>query len=214
MTLEEQLKANKRLISRAIREMDRERTELERDQKRLEIDIKRLAQQGQMGAVRVAAKDLVRTRNHINKFYQMRSNLQGLNLKMQTMKSSYEMATAMGKMSKAMKNMNKKINVPRMRDLMMEFQRQEAAMEMTQEMTEDVMDDVLDDPDAAGTEDAVVQKVLEEIGVSLTESLKEAPVGPPVTGIKQTAGATAQPVALDADVSDLEARLENLRRDG
>jgi charged multivesicular body protein 2A len=42
LTLEEQIKANKRMISKAIRELDRERTELERDQKRLEIDIKKL----------------------------------------------------------------------------------------------------------------------------------------------------------------------------
>jgi charged multivesicular body protein 2A len=137
MTLEEQLKANKRLIARAIREMDREKLELERDQKRLEIEIKKLAQANQMSAVRVAAKDLVRTRAHITKMYQMRSNLQGLNLKMQTMKSTAEMASAMGKMSKAMKSMNKKMNIPKMKELMLEFQRQEAAMEMTQEMNDE-----------------------------------------------------------------------------
>ena len=42
MTLEEQIKANKRLIGKAIRELDRERTQLERDQKRLELEIKKL----------------------------------------------------------------------------------------------------------------------------------------------------------------------------
>ena len=41
------------------------------------------------GAGRVLAKDLVRTRQHISKFHMMRSNLQSLALKMQTMPSRF-----------------------------------------------------------------------------------------------------------------------------
>jgi charged multivesicular body protein 2A len=155
-----------------------------------------------MGAVRVAAKELVRTRQHIAKFYQMRSTLQGLNLKMQTMKTSNEIATAMGKMSKAMKQMNKRMNVPKMQELMYEFDKQQQQMEMGQEMMDDVIDDALGDPENEEEEDQLVKKVLDEIGVDMTSKLQEAPVGEPVA-----AGA-------DADVSDLEKRLQNLRREG
>lgn len=203
MSLEDQIKANKRLLTRAIREMDRERAQLERDQKRLESEIKKLAQQGQMGAVKVAAKDLVRTRQHIAKFYQMRSTLQGLNLKMQTMKSSNEIAMAMGKMSKAMKVMNKQMKVPKMQELMMEFQKQEAQMEMTQEMMDDVIDDVLSDPTSAESEDAIVKQVLDEIGIDMVTGLKAPPASAPV-GERQPA---------DAEVTELEARLQNLRKE-
>jgi hypothetical protein len=70
------------------------------------------------------------------------------------------------------------------------------------------LDEVMDDPDSAMNEDAVIKQVLDEIGVSLTQSLGEAPMTAPVTK------KAAEPVALDADVNDLEARLENLRRDG
>jgi hypothetical protein len=44
LTLEEQIKANKRMINKAIRELDRERAQLERDQKKLEVDIKKLGE--------------------------------------------------------------------------------------------------------------------------------------------------------------------------
>ena len=188
-----------------------------------------MAAANQMSAVRVAARDLVRTKAHIAKFYQMRSNLQGLNLKMQTMKSSHEMAQAMGKMSKAMKvrprtqhltltrarthtqAMNKAMNVPKMQELMAEFQRQEMAMGMTQEMMDDVVDDVLAEPGSEEQEEQLVKQVLDELGVNTANALQEAPAGP----VKAPAAtASAQPVALDADVSDLEARLENLRREG
>jgi hypothetical protein len=46
MTLEEQIKANKRLINKSLRELDRERMQLERDQKRLEMEIKKLGESG------------------------------------------------------------------------------------------------------------------------------------------------------------------------
>lgn len=155
-----------------------------------------------MGAVRVAAKELVRTRQHIAKFYQMRSTLQGLNLKMQTMKTSNEIATAMGKMSKAMKQMNKRMNVPKIQEIMYEFDKQQQQMEMGQEMMDDVLDDALADGDTEEEQDELVKKVLDEIGVDLTSQLKEAPTSEPV---EETA---------DTDMSDLEKRLQNLRREG
>lgn len=41
------------------------------------------------------AKDLVRTRRHVTKFYQMKTHLQGVSLKLQTLKSNQAMADAM-----------------------------------------------------------------------------------------------------------------------
>lgn len=54
--LKEVLRENKRMINRAIRELDREKTGLEREEKRLAIDIKKCAKEGQMGAVKIMAK--------------------------------------------------------------------------------------------------------------------------------------------------------------
>mmetsp|Transcript_26317 Transcript_26317/g.77824 ORF Transcript_26317/g.77824 Transcript_26317/m.77824 type:complete len:104 (-) Transcript_26317:954-1265(-) len=55
-TLKEQLRENKRMINRAVRELDRERAALEREEKRLTIEIKKMAKEQQMGAVRIMAK--------------------------------------------------------------------------------------------------------------------------------------------------------------
>ena len=132
----------------------------------------------------------------------MRSTLQGLNLKMQTMKTSNEIGNAMGKMSKAMKQMNKKMNVPKLQELMYEFQKQDQQMEMGQEMMDDVMDDALGDAETAESEEALVKQVLDEIGVDVSAGLKEAPVAQP------------EAEAGDAEVSDLEKRLQALRKEG
>ena len=48
-----------------------------------------------MDAVKIMAKDLVRTRAFIKKFILMKANIQGISLKIQTLKSQAAMATAM-----------------------------------------------------------------------------------------------------------------------
>ena len=54
--LKEVLRENKRMINRAIRELDREKNGLEREEKRLMMEIKKAAKDGQMGAVKIMAK--------------------------------------------------------------------------------------------------------------------------------------------------------------
>ena len=68
---------------------------LESQEKKLILDIKKMAKQNQMNAVRVMAKDLIRTRHSITKFHGLKSQLQGVSLRMQTLKSTQAMADAM-----------------------------------------------------------------------------------------------------------------------
>lgn len=62
MTPAERLRKHQRALEKAQRELDRERTRLENQEKKLVQDIKKSAKNGQMGVVKVQAKDLVRTR--------------------------------------------------------------------------------------------------------------------------------------------------------
>ena len=95
MSLKEQLRANKRMINRAIREIDRERNTLEREQAKLTKDIKKMAKQNQMSAVRIMAKDLVRNKRFCTKMLEMRSQLWGVQQRMAEMKSTQAMTSAM-----------------------------------------------------------------------------------------------------------------------
>merc|ERR1719464_824036 len=66
-----------------------------------------MAKQGQMDAVKIMAKDLVRTRRYVKKFMLMRANIQAVSLKIQTLKSQSAMANAMKGVTKAMGSMSK-----------------------------------------------------------------------------------------------------------
>lgn len=60
MTPDEMLRKNQRALNKAMRELDRERTKMEQQEKKIIADIKKMAKQGQMDAVKIMAKDLVR----------------------------------------------------------------------------------------------------------------------------------------------------------
>ncbi|GLE02444.1 hypothetical protein PINS_up011282 [Pythium insidiosum] len=225
-TLKEQLRENKREINRAIRELDRERMNLQQQEKKLIIEIKKMAKEGQIASVKIMAKDLVRTRQHVTKFYTMRSQLQAVALRMETAKSAEAMTSALQGTTKALKAMAKTMNLPRLNKIMMEYTKESERMEMQQEMIGETIDDVMDADQDEEEEDKIVGQVLDEIGIDLTGSVPEAPVSvaPPARAGAVAAGSVVPPAApvaaggadaassTDSAMSELEARLNNLRR--
>jgi charged multivesicular body protein 2A len=179
--LKEILRENKRMITRAVRELDRERAGLQREEQRITMEIKKMAKEQQMGAVKILARDLVRTRTHVAKFIEMRSQLQSCALKLQTVKSHEAMSSAMKATTKAMMKMNKAVNTPSMSKMMAEFERENLKSEMMQEIMGEMMDEVFEEPGDEEESNKIVSQVLDEIGVSFEE---EIPVGP--TGVVNT----------------------------
>ena len=90
-TPQEKIKEYGRQIKRSIRDMDRERGALERQEKKLMTDIKKEAKEGRVDSAKIMAKDLVRTRGYIKKMYKMKSHMEAVSLRLQTMQSSAQM---------------------------------------------------------------------------------------------------------------------------
>jgi len=209
-TPKELLREHQRAITRAQRDIDRERTNLQNQEKKVIMEIKKAAKQGQMGAAKIMAKDLVRTRNHIQKFYQMRAQLQAVGLRIQTLQSTQTMAEAMRGVTRAMTMMNRQMNLPAMQKIMMEFEQQTEKMDMKEEMMNDTLDDVMDADDDEEKSEEILNQVLDEIGIGLSQSLVDAPS----TVAKQQAqgvGANKEPAEAALD-DDLQARLDNLKK--
>eukprot|EP00999_Lentomonas_sp_LEN2_P002668 NODE_543_length_1380_cov_169.908220_g508_i0.p1 GENE.NODE_543_length_1380_cov_169.908220_g508_i0~~NODE_543_length_1380_cov_169.908220_g508_i0.p1 ORF type:complete len:213 (+),score=59.80 NODE_543_length_1380_cov_169.908220_g508_i0:109-747(+) len=199
-TPDQMMREYKRTIDRTVRELDRERTKLQQQEKKLTMDMKKMAKQNQMDAVRIMARDLVRTRQYINKFYQMRAEMQAVSLRLQTMKSTQTMTDCMKGVTKAMMGMNKQMNLPAMRRIMMEFEKQSEVMEMKQELMNDTVDDVMDgEGEEEGETQAVIDAVLDEIGLDFNQK-----IGAPDTAVvaKEQEG----------EEDDLQARLDKLRK--
>ncbi len=178
-------------------------------------DIKKLAKDNQMDAVKIMAKDLVRTRRQVRKFMLMKANIQAVSLKIQTLKSQNSMAQAMKGVSKAMANMNRQMNMPQIQKILHEFEKQTEIMDMKEEMINDVIDDAMGEDLDEEEGDAVVAQVLDELGLQLNDQLSNLPEASgslSVPAAKQPQAAAVGAPASDAD-ADLQARLDNLRRD-
>ncbi|KXJ94834.1 Snf7 family protein [Microdochium bolleyi] len=215
MTPAERLRKNQRMLDKAIRELDQVRVKLEKQEKTLVGQIKQSAQKGQMGAAKIQAKDLVRTRRYIEKFYGMRSQLQKISLRIQTHRTNEQMMTAMKGATTALSSMNRSMNLPALQRIAMEFERENDIMEQRQ----DIMDDSIDDAMDVGIEeegDEVVEQVLEEIGVDLNSAFGETPTG--LQAEKAADTRVAQAIGGPSggggggDDDDLQARLDSLRK--
>ncbi|EKG03433.1 hypothetical protein TCSYLVIO_005521 [Trypanosoma cruzi] len=171
-TPQEAMRKYKRGLDRTIRDIDRERNKLQVQERKIVIDMKKMAKQDQIDSVRILARDLVRTRKYQQKMYHMRTQIQGVALRIQTMQSTGQMATAMKGVAKAMRGMNNRMNIPEMQRVMREFEKQNEMMGMKEEMMNDVIDDVMDDDGEEEDETEVeIQKVMDEVGLEFKSKM-------------------------------------------
>ncbi|PFH45269.1 hypothetical protein AMATHDRAFT_161245 [Amanita thiersii Skay4041] len=231
VTPAERLRQYQRSLAKAQRELDRERTKLEQSEKKIISDIKKSAKTGQLNACKIMAKDLVRTRRYIHRFYQMRTQLQAVGLRMQTLRSNQQMAEAMRGATRAMAAMNRGLNLPAIQRIMNEFEKETSAMDMKEEIMSDAVDDVMDEEEDEEEGDVILKEVLDEIGINLSHQLSETPttiasLSLPLTqrtpvAIGEPGTNTVSPRAEEqsridilntSDEDALQARLDALRR--
>jgi len=186
-------------------------------------DIKKEAKEGRVDSAKIMAKDLVRTRGYIKKMYKMKSHMEAVSLRLQTMQSSAQMAQSMKGVVKVMGTMNKKMNLPQIQKIMMEFEKQNEMMGMKEEMMEDAMDDAFADDEDEDEEENVLGSILAELGVEMGNKFEgSVPSTMIEPGSSAAAASEGQAVAVagssggegggdDLD-AELQKRLDNLRR--
>merc|ERR1719197_922846 len=154
-------------------------------------DIKKMAKEGQVDSAKIYAKDLMRTRGYIKKMYKMKSHMEAVSLRLQTMQSSAQMAQCMKGVTKVMGTMNKNMNLPQIQKIMMEFEKQNEMMGMKEEMMADAVDDAFADDEDEDAEDEILGSVLAELGVEVGNQV-------PAAGTQSMAapagGSSAQPM--------------------
>ncbi|KID92610.1 ESCRT-III component [Metarhizium guizhouense ARSEF 977] len=183
MTPAERLRKNQRMLDKAIRELDQTRVKLEKQEKTLIQQIKTSAKNGQMGACKIQAKDLVRTRRYIEKFFSMRSQLQKISLRLQLQR------------------------------IAMEFERENDIMEQRQEMMDDAVDDAMDvgvEEEGDEVVEQVLEEIGIDFNQSLGET--PTAIGNPAIAEGKIAQAVGGGSGGDPVDDDLQARLDSLKK--
>merc|ERR1711871_1053335 len=196
----ERMREYKRTIQRAQRELDRERNTLMNEEKKLIVEIKKMAKAGHMDSVKLMARDLVRTRQQIKKFYRMGSQLKSVQLQLQTLKAEDTMSRSLVGITNAMADMNSQLNVPAMQQVLREFERQNEKAGMVGELMSETLDGVMEGDDDSDEEAAVVGQVMAELGLQLQNDLDSAtvPIGASSATVVGAQANTAGPVTAGA----------------
>ena len=213
LTPQERLRKNQRALEKTQRELTRETAKLQQQEKRLMLEIKKSAKQGQIASAKIQAKDLIRTKNYIVKFNQMKAQLQAISLRIQSVRSNTQMATSMRDATRLLLGMNRLMNLPQLSRIAQEFAKENDMMDQKQEFMDDAIDDAMEmDEDGLGEDeqaDEILTKVLDEIGVDLNTSLKDTPnqINVESNAPDRVAQAVGAP-----DEDDLQARLDSLKK--
>lgn len=221
LTPQERLKKNQRALERTQRELDREKRKLEAQEKKLIAEVKKSAKNGQINAAKIQAKDLVRTRNYIQKFDNMKAQLQAISLRIQAVRSSDQMTRSMREATGLLAGMNRSMNLPQLQRISMEFEKQSDLMDQRQEFMDEAIDNVMgDELDEDDEADDIVNQVLDEIGVDLNTQLQNTPQhdlkedanSENQQKVAERIGASGNSGSHNSPDDQLQARLDSLKR--
>jgi len=136
------------------------------------MEIKNAARAGNKQVCTVLAKQLVQLRKQKARSYQATSKIQTLNSQTKVMGANVKMASAMSTATQSLSTMNKLMKPEQLGKTMQNFSRASAQMDMTEEMMNDTLDDILNESGDEEEGDAVVQQVLDEIGIDISSKVR------------------------------------------
>jgi len=171
-TIPEQAKAHSRELRKTDRELVRDRHKLESEEQRLVNEIRKNAHGGNKKAVEILAKQLVKVRNQKAQSLQASGQIQSLATQNTMMASNVKMANAMESTAKTMAKMNKAMNPAQMSKVTQQFTQEHMKLGITDDMIGETLEAALGQEGDSEEEDAIVNQVLDEIGISLNQKVR------------------------------------------
>ncbi|CAF3371135.1 unnamed protein product [Rotaria socialis] len=200
-SVSDQAKAHSRELRKTDRELVRDRHRLEAEEQRIVNEIRKNASTGNKKAVEILAKQLVKIRNQKAQSFQASGQIQGLATQNTMMASNMRMADTMQATAKTMAKMNKVMNPAQMSRVTQQFTQEHTKLGIKEEMMGETLDAAFGQEGDSEEEDAIVNQVLDEIGISFNEKMAVAPRVP--------AGATGM-VSNRRQANDEDAEIERM----
>lgn len=130
------------------------------------------ASQNNMKQSKQKAQAVVRTRRMLNKFSQMKANLQGIASRIQGVKSTEALQKAIGSAVQMMQGFNR-IGGTNLIKSLHELERQNGMMTVQSEIIDDQLDSVFEEENDDDEMDDVILEVMREAGVDLPSASTE-----------------------------------------
>ncbi|XP_072162159.1 charged multivesicular body protein 2b-B [Bemisia tabaci] len=174
-TIKDLTRENDKAVRKAGREIEKDRRVLEREEKKLEAEIKKAAKENDKDACTILAKQLVALRKQKTRSYAANTKLQSVGNQTKLMGANMKLAETMSTTSKSMQKMNNILKPEQVMGEMNAFSQAVTKMNMTDDMINDTLNDILDESGDEEESDAIVNQVLDEIGIEISGHMSKAP---------------------------------------
>ncbi|KAG5490232.1 hypothetical protein JKF63_00351 [Porcisia hertigi] len=162
-TPEEEVRKWTRNLRSEQRKIELQIAKIRREEAKVKVSMKQAAKQNDPLAVRMLAKEMIRSRKSVNRMYASKAQMNSVAMQLQNQLSQMKMSGALEKSCGIMKDMNKLVRVREVQQSMMAMSREMAKTGIIEDILNDTVDDALDD-DISDTElDDEVNKVVMEV---------------------------------------------------
>lgn len=163
-TPEEEVKQWTRTLRSKSRQVEMEVAKIRREEAKTKMAMKQAAKQGDQVAVRMLAKEMIRSRKAVNRMYASKAQMNSVAMQLQNQLSQMKMTGSLKKSGEIMKDMNSLVKVKEVRHTMMAMSREMAKAGLIEETMNDTIDSALDE-DVSDTEleDEVNKVVMETV---------------------------------------------------
>jgi charged multivesicular body protein 3 len=163
-TPEEEVKQWTRSLRSEQRKIEMQITKIRREEAKTKMAMKQAAKQGDEVAVRMLAKEMIRSRKAVNRMYASKAQMNSVAMQLQNQVSQLKMTGSLKKSGEIMKEMNNLVKVKEVQQSMMAMSREMAKAGLIEETMNETIDSALDD-DISDTEleDEVNKVVMETV---------------------------------------------------
>ncbi|KAL7198261.1 hypothetical protein ACSBR2_020712 [Camellia fascicularis] len=204
---QEQLRDWQRRLRQECRNIERQIRDIQREEKSVQKAIKEAAKRNDMGSAKALAKEIVMSRQTVNRLYENKAQLNSISMHLG---ESVAIARTVGHLSKSadvMKLVNNLMKAPEVAITMQEFSKEMLKAGIIEETVNDAIDSALDTEDMEEEIDEEVDKVLTALA---GETAAELPEAVRKEKLKQPAGAVLEDEAIGEGADD-EEELEEIR---
>lgn len=186
-----------RELRHAKRGMDREDLKAAAQERVIVADITRQAKEQRLDQCKSRARDLIRLRSHRSRLDTMKGHMTALSQQLSAVQGAKSMHEIMGKTTRLLQGLNKTMDPRAVHRMLIDFERQSSTFSASQEVVEETLDSMFEVDGEQEATDEAMASVFQELGLDLSFNMSSAQ---PLMDLQ------AMP-----DVTDIEARLNNLR---
>ena len=173
LSAKDQIRQQKRNIQHSIRNIEREKKKTERELEKMKKEIKKMVTAGQTNSAKTLAKDIVRMKNQIEKMTQFCGQLKAVEIRVGSLSSLNELASAMEDAGKAIMVVSSKLDAGKMQQLSKQLCMEDAKLDMKSDMMSEILDGMGESMSTEDQTDEIYNQVLQECGIKVAESLPE-----------------------------------------